>query len=616
MLRQAGILGGLLGALLLSASCTPSFPPEIEATPDVATPSPKPTIAPPVEVDDPCRQDQGISRTSAGEVSFSAGSGEWNGYNAVVSGAADPYDRLVAAQLFSGFVYRGSDGSICENTEYGRMAVTSEDPLTVTYTIDDKAVWSDGTPVTVNDYLLDWATRNPAFLAKWAAKQPDAAEPFRVFEREPDASSVSAPDGPQGAVGDKQFTLTFEGSISDWKSFLGAPLPAHVAATEAGLEPDRLAQAILDRDAATVARVAEFWNTGWAFPSGELPDEPEQVLPSSGPYRLQSGGWTKGEALTLEANPSYWGTPAATENLLLRFIDDDALTDALASGEVDVIAPPATADVVPQLEAIGASVNVLQYSTTVSDQLSFNVQDGTVFGGAAHGAALREAFARCVPREQIVDMLVGLVKADAEAMNSYQVLPFQDGYADVVAASYDGRFDEVDVVEARKLIADSGVATPIEVRVGGASGDTEDARVIDIIAASCEKAGFDVIDASSPTFLEQELVDGEYDVALLSTDGLDDTASRMSAYLTDGARNHTGYSNPKVDEAATELIAELDPADRQELVATIETELWNDLYGLPLFARPGVSAYDATVKNVRASATPDLTTWNASQWVR
>ena len=40
------------------------------------------------------------------------------------------------------------------NTEFGTYEKTSDDPLTVTYTFNDKAVWSDGVPIDCDDALL------------------------------------------------------------------------------------------------------------------------------------------------------------------------------------------------------------------------------------------------------------------------------------------------------------------------------------------------------------------------------------------------------------------------------------------------------------------------------
>lgn len=76
------------------------------------------------------------------------------------------------------------------------------------------------------------------------------------------------------------------------------------------------------------------------------------------------------------------------------------------------------------------------------------------------------------------------------------------------------------------------------------------------------------------------------------------------------------YANKTVDEAWKILASSLDPAVHLEQVKVIETELWNDLFGIPLYAHPGVAANDATLTNVRPTATQDQISWNAPQWLK
>ena len=107
-----------------------------------------------------CLQDVGITETQDGDVRYTAGPGDWSGYNSITSKTYSTYNSAVAAHMFSSFVYFGTDGTICDNTEFGTYEVVSEDPLEIKYTISDEAVWSDGTPVTINDYLMDWAAQS------------------------------------------------------------------------------------------------------------------------------------------------------------------------------------------------------------------------------------------------------------------------------------------------------------------------------------------------------------------------------------------------------------------------------------------------------------------------
>lgn len=617
--RTSAGLGLVLSGALLLGACTSPDAGQSQAPTNNTTESgsAQPSAAPSASGDAAggaasCMQDVGITETKDGQVSYTGGPGDWNGYNSVTNKTYSTYNSGVAAHMFSSFVYFGTDGTICENKEFGTMEVTSEDPLTVKYTISDEAVWSDGTPVTINDYLLDWAAQNPEFLVPGYAsgENPDAAP---VFDHVSSSFAQYVPEGPQGEIDGKEFTVVYNETYPDYKILIGTALPAHVAAKQAGLEPAALAQAILDKDAETVKKVADFWNNGWMFEGGQLPSMDQ--IPSSGPYKLKEGGWQSNNSLTLEANDKYWGTPAGTKNLIFRFIEDAQMAQALQNGDVNVINPQPTIDTLGQLEAMGDAVNVETYDTLTWEHLDFNFRDTNVFSDAKGGIKLREAFAYCVPRQAIVDNLIKPINDTATIMNAREVFPFQENYEDVVSASYDGRFDQVDIEKSKALIAESGVATPIDVRIGYRAGNQRRADQVAQIAASCKDAGFNIIDSNSATFFEKEVVNGDYEVALFAWAGSGQIASGQNIYVTNKGQNYGEYSNETVDKAWATLASSLDPAVQVEQTKIIEKELWDTLFGIPVFAHPGLSASSSSVQNVRGTATQDQVVWNAPQWV-
>ena len=53
--------------------------------------------------------------------------------------------------------------------------VTSEDPQTIEYTINEDATWSDGTPITADDFVFTWESQNACDEAA------EAADPNTVY---------------------------------------------------------------------------------------------------------------------------------------------------------------------------------------------------------------------------------------------------------------------------------------------------------------------------------------------------------------------------------------------------------------------------------------------------
>src|SRR5690606_20043856 len=145
-----------------------------------------------------------------------------------------------------------------------------------------------------------------------------------------------------------------------------------------------------------------------------------KIAPVSGPYDFKADGWEAGQYITLEANSEYWGTPAATKELTIRFVAADAQIQALANGDLDVIQPNGpTVDTVTQLEQLGSSVNVHTNRNLAWEHLDFNFNSG-IF---ADSLEAREAFALCVPREKIVKDLIQPISPEAVVMDAREVFP-------------------------------------------------------------------------------------------------------------------------------------------------------------------------------------------------
>ena len=60
----------------------------------------------------------------------------------------------------SGFQYIDDKYTIVHDDKFGTFKKTSDDPLTVTYTLNKADKWSDGEPVTADDMVLGWAMQS------------------------------------------------------------------------------------------------------------------------------------------------------------------------------------------------------------------------------------------------------------------------------------------------------------------------------------------------------------------------------------------------------------------------------------------------------------------------
>ena len=554
------------------------------------------------EASGPEMADLGDVKTQDGSIAYSVGADDFLSYNGLQSNTYTTYNSAVADRMFSSFWYFGTDGSIIPNEDFGTYEKTSDDPLTVKYTISDDAKWSDGTPVTAGDFIVHWAANNDTVKAE-GSETP-------LFDSISFEQGKYIPEAPEGEADGKEFTVTYPEPYADWEILISTALPAHIVAKEAGMSFEELVTAAKEKDVEALTPAAEFWNDGWDFSPGELPDA--SLVPSMGPYKFKDGGWQAGQSITLEANPEYWGTPPATKELVLRFADPKTHVQALQNGDLDVIEPQATVDTLQQLEGLGEDVNVQTGDQLTWEHVDYNRGEGSVF---ADSPELREAFALCLPRQQIVDNLIKPIYADAQVMNLREVFPFQDKYQEVVDEAYPKEMDQPNIEKAKELVEKSGVSTPT-VRLGYQAGNQRRTETVALIKSSCDQAGFDVQDANSQVFFKEVMPAGDYDAALFAWAGSGQKASGANIYQSDGAQNQQSYNNPEVDAAWDKLATSLDEDEQLEQVKTIEKLLWEDFQAIPLYAHPGLVGHKADVANVRDTAAQSGALWNVEQWVR
>ena len=554
------------------------------------------------EASGPELADLGDVETQDGSIAYSVGADDFLSYNGLQSNTYTTYNSAVVDRMFSSFWYFGTDGSIIPNEDFGTYEKTSDDPLTVKYTISDDAKWSDGTPVTAGDFIFHWAANNDTVKAE-GSETP-------LFDSISFEQGKYIPEAPEGEADGKEFTVTYPEPYADWEILISTALPAHIVAKEAGMSFEELVTAAKEKDVEALTPAAEFWNDGWDFSPGELPDA--SLVPSMGPYKFKDGGWQAGQSITLEANPEYWGTPPATKELVLRFADPKTHVQALQNGDLDVIEPQATVDTLQQLEGLGDDVNVQTGDQLTWEHVDYNRGEGSVF---ADSPELREAFALCLPRQQIVDNLIKPIYADAQVMNLREVFPFQDKYQEVVDAAYPKEMDQPNIEKAKELVEKSGVSKPT-VRLGYQAGNQRRTETVALIKSSCDQAGFDVQDANSPVFFKEVMPAGDYDAALYAWAGSGQKASGANIYQSDGAQNQQSYNNPEVDAAWDKLATSLDENEQLEQVKTIEKLLWEDFQAIPLYAHPGLVGHKADVANVRDTAAQSGALWNVEQWVR
>lgn len=536
------------------------------------------------------------ARTSTAPVTINLGyAQEFSAYNNNTTEANALKNTVVLNQVLRAFSYWSPDGTLVRDTEFGTFEKTKDDPLTVEYTFNEKAAWSDGDPIDCDDAVLAWL----AYSNKTEGKFTPAS-----------TSGFDQAQKPVCADGDKKFTIVYDKPFADWETLYNFTtiLPAHIAEEQSGVT-DVIAAADKPTDP-SLAKLIAFWNTGWAMNPGELKPD---IMPSAGPYTIDN--WTAGNSLTLKANPKWWGTPPASETIVIKFIEDTQQTQALQNGEINIMEPQPQVDLVKQLEALGDAVKVQNGDQYSYEHLDYNFK--TVFADKN----VREAFAKCVPREQIVNNLIKPQNPNAQILQSRFIFPFQPQYEDFASSVGGDKYDAVDIAGAKKLLTDAG-KTGTKVKIGwNKNPQAPNQRRVDTIAlikASCDQAGFVIEDGGTSTFFDKDLAAGTWDIALFAWIGSPAVSGDPPIFQTKaagkGGQNNGQYSNPEVDKLLDSLVVELDKDKQLDIRKQVDTILWTDLATIPLFAFPGLAATDTKVENVEINATQSDITWNAFDW--
>ncbi|GAA3603602.1 ABC transporter family substrate-binding protein [Agrococcus terreus] len=564
-------------------------------------------------------ESEGGDATTGGTISIA----QTNAATALNSGTPDTnlntngmVDYLMGAGTGPGsFMYVDNEFNIVPDETNGTMELISDDPLTVQYTLNPDAVWSDGTEMTTTDLLLSWAIGSGYYDdATFDPATGEVTEGNVYFQLAGSTAGLDTTAFPEIDEEAGTLTLTYGEPYVDWNLVNLINKPAHVFAEAAGFgSVEELATFLEETPEGNpespaepneqLTSLAELWNTGYNITA--MPED-EGLLVGAGMWIPKDFQADDGGFISFGLNPEWRGemTPSFDE-LIIRFIGDpNAQISALQNGEVDVIEPQPSADTVAAIDGFGGTL-------IEGAQLSYDHLDLTFNSEVFSDPAVREAFLLTIPRQQILEAIVTPVQEDAEVLNSQQFVSNQPQYADAVAANGYSDFAEPDIERATELLAG---ATPT-VRILYNTENPNRVDAFQLIQASAQQAGFVVEDAGSPDW-SSLLGSGDYDASIFGwiSPGVG-YASLPQIWQTNGGGNYNGYSNAEVDALADESQVTIDDEERlTEIQIEIDRLSREDFYGLPLFQTPGLVATNGTVEGVVYNGGQTGAIWNTWEW--
>ena len=486
------------------------------------------------------------------------------------------------------------------------VELTSENPQVVTYRIKQGVTWSDGEAWDCDDFYLGWMSASSKFVQRGPDGQPILGAEGTPADFFTPASTTGTELVDGECTDDLTFVETYSEPYSDYEgNYLNKNLlPAHILEQETGVAD--ITQITPESPQDQLAAIGEFWNTGWNGFTTNL-------MPGSGPYMIDS--WQQGNSVTLVRNPEWIGNPGGPERIVLRSIEDaTAQSQALENQELDVMAPQADPVVADRLRNLSAQGVTFQ----AGGGLTFEHLDLNLAFPLFQDVAVREAFAQCIDRNDLVDKLIRGVDPEAAPLGSLLFLPDEQGYQDVYSDTM-----PADPNQAKQTLEAAGWALGqdgtyakdgqrLSFRISHTGIDRR-SQTVQLIQSHCREAGIDIVNDADPTFLDDRVSAGDYDVALFAWVGTPFKSSKISLYTTTGGQNWSNWSNPTVDEQMPLVATEFDEDQRDTYLTTADRALADAHLSLALYQLPNMWSYTETVDATSYNGSTGVT-WNAWEW--
>lgn len=327
------------------------------------------------------------------------------------------------------------------------------------------------------------------------------------------------------------------------------------------------------------------------FPADQLLED-SQVI-GSGPYKLSQ--YKPSEQAVLEANETYEGprTPSAPQIFVTYFSDPAPLKQAIESGQVDIAWRTLSPTDLNDLEG-KEGVEVIKGEGSEFRYWVFQTKNEAV-----QDKAVRQAVAQLIDREAIAQDAY-----DGTVAPSFSIVP--PGFGGQ-KDSFQEKYGEPSVDAAKKLLADAGVSTPVDLTLGYTPthyGPNAVDEATELAAQLNESGLFKVKTEDAEWEQYQNLYkEGAYDLFILGWyPDILDADNYLTPFIRDGGFFANGYSNPEVNKLLDAELAETDQAAREELIGQLQDIVAEDVPLVPSWngqnvavAREGMEGVEETL---------------------
>ena len=447
------------------------------------------------------------------------------------------------------------DGTFHANPDYitDVKEETKDGKTVVTYTINPKAQYNDGTPIDWKTFEHTWKFNN----GEDPALQVNSTDGYELIE------SVTK------GTDDKQAVVTFKQPYPWWEGLFNFLLPMQVA------------------DAAT-------FNDGFV---NKL--HPEW---GAGPFKLDRVDFNSGE-VTYVRNEKWWGEPAKLDKITYRQMEDQASLNAFKAGEIDATGV-GSKDRLAAAKEMGDQVEIRTALRPSNFLLTLNSKSPVLAD-----KTVREAFMTGIDRAQLAAIRFNGLNYSEKLPGSFLLFQTQEGYEDNF-----GSVVSYDQDKAKQLLDDAGWkegangirekdGAPLSVRYVTLG----DSPMVQATATALQKMlkdiGVDCKVEERPTSdFSKVSTERDFDLFMMGFNSGDPfgVAYFGQVYGSDSELNKSGTGTPEMDAKIADLQKIADPDEQIKRANELEKEAFKE-YGIMPYAngadmvavKPGLANFGA-----------------------
>ncbi|MBR9770318.1 MAG: peptide ABC transporter substrate-binding protein [Gammaproteobacteria bacterium] len=476
------------------------------------------------------------------------------------------WESQILMDVYEGLVKNAPDGEILPG-----MATdweVSEDGKTYTFTLREDARWSDGEPVTAEDFVFGWRhLLDPANASKYAYMLYPVVNAREVNTGELPLEELGVESRDDGRTFVVQLTQPTPYFLQLLTHYTGYPQPQHTFEA-------------YGRDYVDLDNIV----TNGAFTPTE---------------------WISQSRITVVKNPEYYeADQVALDGVRYHTIEDrNAGVSRFRAGELDIMREYSSSMYPLLKEEIPEATHMATYLG--SYYYVFNHRDG-------HPTAdprVREALNMAVRRDVIAQQIMGgtfqkSLSFVPDGIDHYQVqnTSFEDADGNDITDDMNAR-----MARAKQLLEEAGYSqeSPLELRLRYNTTD-EHKKIAVAVSSMWRPLGVEVeLVNAEATVHYQTIAEGDFDVARAGWIADYNDAENFLALLRSGVGNNYGaYANEEFDALYDQAAATLDLDERKAVMESAEALAMDDDALIPMLyyvsrnlVNPKISGWEDNIED-------------------